>query len=168
MADKEKIALFFHCIDALEPEKKEQLKEASIATMDQPLNFYVTDQAVMDAIEDSPALWFMIGSYYAAAFGEDDEPSRAVPLAAAVGRIADNGNTDAKDAFDACIHVLSTDGHTDEQLREVLVPLVELTQEEGFRLNYEKLLADILDAQQDGKTTAEAWKAEFKDLPGEE
>ena len=168
MADKEKIALFYRCIDDLEPEEKEELKEASIATMNQPLNFYVTDEAVMDAIELYPELWFMIGSYYAAAMGEDDEPSRAVPLATALGRISDNGNADVKEAFDACIHVLGTDGHTAEQLREVLAPLVEQAQREGFKLDYVDLLADVLDAQEDGKKVTARWEAEFKDLPGKE
>lgn len=168
MADKERIALFFECIDALEPEKKEELKQASIATMDQPFNFYVTDPAVTDAIEKDPELWFMIGSYYAATFGEDDEPSRAVPLPIAIGRISEMGNEGAKGAFESCTHVLSVDGHTGEQLREVLAPLVELAQQEGFRLDYQQLLADVLDAQDDGKAVAERWTTEFADLPGEE
>lgn len=163
MAEIQTIQLFFKNIDDLDPEKRAELKEASIATLDQPLHFYVTDPDVMDALTEHPDLWFMVGGIYAAFMGDTDEPVDRLQLPDILGRITRSGNGSAQQGMADILRVLKQKDHTAENVRVVLVPMAELAENEGFPIDYPELLSDMLTGVDDPDAVVDKWNKLFSE-----
>lgn len=164
MTEMQIINLFFKSIDELEPDLLTDLKEASRATLDKPMTFYVTNPDVTDAITNHPDIWFLVGGTYAAFLDDTDEPAQRIELPDSLGRLSRNGNDQAQARMSDFLRVLEKPDHTAEELRQALVPAVELVEGEGFPVDYAALLRDCLKGTESvdkAKEVAQSWSDIF-------